>query len=647
MQQLKLLFSPIKVGTMELRNRIMMPAMGVSIGNPDGTINDKFIDYYVARAKGGVALITTEVACIDPIGQRIPNQLGIYDDKFIPGLAKLAKAIHAHGAKLSTQLHHSGRETRSSLTGKQPVAPSAVPSLSTTDPALREVPKELTEEEIWELIEKYAEAARRARDAGFDAVELHGAHGYLIAQFLSPLTNKRIDAFGGSIDGRLKFVLEVIKAVRGKIGKDFPLSIKISANENMPCGLTIEETSVIAPIIANAGIDAILVSQGTMPKIWTQLPTHGMSITPWISDVEAIKRTVNVPVAAVGRIAHPLIAEQVLEQGKADIIALGRSLLADAEFPNKAAAGKLEDIRYCIYCNNCVESRALTGIIKCTVNPELGQEREMTLTPAKQKKKVLVIGGGPGGLEAARGAALRGHDVTLSEKEDRPGGEFTTAAIPPGKQELTHCIKWLWLQAEKAGVKIQLGKKVTPADVDKTKPDVVIVATGGVPITPAGIPGIDKANVVNAQNVLKEKVSLGKKVAILGGGMIGSETADYLGEAGYDVTLIEMLEDIAMDMNMFIRPTLLERLEQHKVKKITSAKVKAITDDGVVVDRDGREETISGMDSIVLALGVKPENELADQVKKKVAEVYVIGDASEPRKAVNAIAEAAEIARQI
>ena len=348
---------------------------------------------------------------------------------------------------------------------------------------------------------------------------------------------------------------------------------------------------------------------------------------------------VSVPVIALGRIGHPVVAEYILEHGKADLVGIGRGLLCDPDLPNKAAAGDVDDIRYCLYCGNCT-----TG---CTMNPELGREKEMAIVAAQRPKKVLIAGAGPGGLEAARVAALRGHEVTLCEKASKPGGQFALAAIPPGKQELTHGLKYLWTQARKAGVKIQLGVEVTPALVEELKPEAVIVATGGVPLIPADIPGIDKERVVTAPDVLGQKVFVGKTVAVLGGGEVGCETADFIAESGSEVTVIEMLEDIALDSNPFIRPFLLDRLTQSGVKKITGARVKEITDDGVVVVKNGQEETISGVDSIVLAMGAKSVNEIADLIRGKVAEVHVIGDAKEPRRAVEAIAEGAEIARKI
>jgi 2,4-dienoyl-CoA reductase-like NADH-dependent reductase (Old Yellow Enzyme family)/thioredoxin reductase len=646
---LKLLFSPIKIGTMELKNRIVMPAMGTNYAEPDGTMSEREIAWHVARAKGGCALNITEIANIDPLGKGIPGCPAIWHDKFIPGFAALVKAVHAHGGKLAVQLHHAGRGALPFVTGGQPVGPSAIsyppsPGWFTVP----EVPRELTEDEIWDLIDKFGEGARRAREAGADAVELHGGHGYGIAQFMSPESNKRTDSFGGSLEGRMKFPLEIIKSVRSKVGADFPILFKISGDEMIAGGRTLEETVVVASILEEAGVDAICVSRGSYSSLYRILPATGLPPATWLADVERVKMAVGIPVIAVGKIGDPLIAEHILRQGKADLVAMGRALIADPDLPNKAAQGRFDDIRYCIYCNTCIDKlNSLPGYVRCAINAEAGRESEMPIIPTERPKKVLVAGGGPAGLEAARVAALRGHKVTLYEKDDRLGGQFRIASLPPMKQELTMTIKYLSTQVRKAGVRVEMGKKVTPSLVRQLKPDVVIVATGGVPLIPEDIPGANLERVVTAIDVLTERVRTGQRVAILGGGMVGCETAEFLSQRGKDVTIVEMLADIALDIGMYNRPYLMERLAQWGVKAITGAQVKEITDDGVVVEKEGRRETISGFDTVILAMGVKPVNKLADQLKGKVAEVYVIGDAAEPRRVVDAISEGAEIARKI
>ena len=648
MKELRMLFSPIKIGTMELKNRIVQAPMYVAMSDTDGSITEREVAYHAARAKGGFALIRPGVASVHPLGYDLPKCPAISDDKYIPGWEKLAKAVHAYGAKLAPQLQHTGNKAIPELIGAQPLGPSPLSYATSPGFPLAQadtpVAKEMTEEDIEEIIEAYGEGARRARDAGCDAVDVHGAHGYQLAQFMSPAENKRTDSYGGGIEGRLKFPLEVIKRIRSKVG-NLPIIFRISGDEMIPGGRTIEETQLMAWLLADAGVDCIDVSRGSIlhSMHWIISPSGSPPAT-WVTEnTWLVKQAVDIPVVAVGRITDPYMAEFILATGKADLIGLGRASFADPELPNKAAAGRIDDIRYCMGCGCPTVEHA-----RCTLNPELGEEEQMLpLVPAQKPKKVLVAGGGPGGLETARAAALRGHDVTLCEKSDRLGGQFWIGALPPDKQDLTRGIKWLSTQARKAGAKIELGREVTPALVEELKPDVVIVATGGAPLIPADIPGIDRPNVVTAHDVLTEKVRCGPKVVVLGGNMVGCEVADWLGLHRKDVTIIEMVEDIALDLNLFSRAFLLERLAKWGVKVITGARVKEITDAGVVVVRNGQEETIGGADSIVLALGVRPVNELAEQLKGKVAEIHVIGDAKEPRKAWDAVQEGAIVAREI
>jgi len=657
MKELKMLFSPTKVGTMELKNRIVMPPMGINYAEPDGSVSEREIAYYAARAKGGVGLIIAENTCVHPLGRGIPLETGLWDDKHIPGWEKLAKEVHAYGAKLAPQLHFAGNKATPEITpGAAVMGPSPIsypiargsPSIEADTPIARE----MNEEDIERVIEAFGEAARRARDAGCDAVEIHAAHGYVFAQFMSPAENKRTDSYGGGIEGRMKFNLAVIKRIRRKVG-NFPLIWKMSADEMLPGGRTIEEAQLIVWLLADAGIDCIEISRGSIShSIHWILPPSGVPPATWVTQhTWVVKQAVDIPVIAVGRITDPHMAEFILESGKADLIAFGRALLADAELPNKAAAGRLDDIRYCIGCQGCMMQLGVG--LACTMNPELGREMEvLPLVGTETPKKVLVAGGGPGGLEAARVAALRGHDVTLCEKSDRLGGQFWIGALPPGKQELTRGIKWLSIQAGKAGSKIELDKEVTPALVEELKPDVVIVATGGAPLIPTDMPGIDKPKVVTAHDVLTEKVRCGPKVVVLGSSMVGCEVADWLGFHRKDVTLVKMRPgtEIAEDVGRFSKPWLVDRLDEWKVEVVTGPKegvrVKAITDEGVSVIRDGQEEAI-GADNVVRALGIRPVNELAEQLKGKVAEVHVIGDAREPQTAWHAVREGSDVARTI
>jgi NAD(H)-dependent 7beta-hydroxy-3-oxo-delta4-cholenoic acid oxidoreductase len=666
MKPLKELFSPIEIAGMEVRNRIVMAPMGTLSSRDDGGASEKMIEYYEARARGGAGLITFEVTTIDERFPYTPNGAGLWDDAQIESFKKLTDVLHSHGAKVTPQIAHPGPESLSFLRGQQPVGPSALMSLST-----KQICRELSLDEIEEIIERFGQAVRRAREAGFDGVEFHCAHGYLLAgSFLSPLRNRRTDAYGGSLEGRLKFPLDVVKRMKARAGSDFPITIRISGDEFVPGGRTIEDTQHVAPTLVEAGIDAFHVSAGSFPMAaWRVIPPTGTppGINRKLS--AAVKQVVDVPVMVVGRINDPLVAEDILEKGDADMVVIGRPLLADPELPNKAKEGRLEDINPCISCTQCLAQIMSVRPLTCVINPAVGREKEMTIAPAAKPRRVLVAGGGPAGLEAARVAALRGHEVTLCEKDMKLGGQFNLAAVAPMKQELCKVIKYLSTQVEKAKVQVRLGTEVTAQLVDELKPEVVVVATGGVPSIP-DIPGAQRENVVSAHDVLASKVGIhGGNVLVIGGGMVGLEVADLLADPGDNplvgrtrVTVVEMLDNVGMEIAAEARILLMEGLREKGAEIATSTRVKEILPDGVrvvntikeilpdwtTVTKDGDEErTIGGIDRIVLALGVRSVDDLSEKIGGDVAEVHVIGDAKQPRRALEAIAEGAEVGRAI
>jgi len=645
--KLEKLFSPFRIKSMELRNRIIMPPMGTLFCSADGGPSDKFIDYHEARARGGAAMVTVEVTNVHPythVGILDMGLPAMFDDNLVPRWRQFTERIHAAGAKASIQLYHPGRQSPTLDPSKPPVAPSAV---ACPCPLCHDVPRPLTIAEIEELVQAWGQGARRAKEAGFDAVDIHGAHGYLIAQFMSAHSNRRTDRYGGDLRSRLRFPLEILRAVREQVGPDFPVIFRYSADERAPGGRTVEESVAIAPLLVEAGADCLSVSTGTYLTLMTYLiPATGVVPGLNVNAAAAIKAVVDVPVIAVGKLNDPIMAEQVLRDGKADLVAIGRGLFADPELPNKAAAGQFEDIRWCIACNECIFRLLTTFSLVCTVNPELGREREMELKPAVKAKRVLVAGGGPAGMEAAHIAAKRGHQVTLYEAEEHLGGQFRIATLPPWKQEISPYLKYLSRRLEGTGVKVVLGQPLTPSLVDEAKPDAVVVATGGKPLLP-DIPGSNAENVVTAHDVLLGKAATGQRVLVMGGGLVGCETADFLSFYGKDVTIVEMLPELASDMAMGPRDLLLERLRQGQVVALTSATIVEIIADGVVVEHEGHRDTIGGMDTIVLALGVTSVNELADAIRDKVPEVHVIGDAKTPGKALDAIAAGAEVGRNI
>jgi len=642
---LKHLFSPLKIRGMELKNRIIMPAMTTLLGNADGTVSDGFIEYYAARARGGAALITAETVDIHPythnlaLGER--GLTAIYDDQFIPGLKRFTDTMHDLGAKTSVQLHHSGQAMLMIDPSQPPLAPSALPCPGGA------IPRALTISEIEELVEAYGNGALRAQKAGFDAVDIHGGHGYLIAQFMSAWSNRRTDRYGGDLMGRLRFPLEVLRKVREMVGDHFPIIFRYSADERIQGGRRVAESAMIAPLLVEAGADCLSITTGMHFTLYYTVPAMGLPKGLNIETTARVKSAVAVPVVAVGKLNDPLVAESALAKGSADLIAIGRGLIADPELPNKWEEGRFGDVRPCISCNQgCIGGMMSGASFSCMVNPSAGREIEMPVEPAPRPKRIVVAGGGPAGLEAANTAAVRGHSVTLYEKEDHLGGQFHTASIPPGKQEISLYIKYMESQMRLAGVEVILNRKLDAADIADADPDVVILATGGLPTIP-DIPGSKAQNVVTAPDVLKGKVETGRRVLVAGGGLVGCETALFLDALGKEVIVVEMMAEPASDQIMVPRESLLRKLDQTKVKLVTSAKILKFNQDSVIVERYGSQETIGGIETVILAMGVDSTNELTYSIQLDRPEIHVIGDAKRPSNALDAIAAGVEIGRRI
>ena len=613
------LLSPLLVGNLELKNRMAVAPMVTCYCDDDGMPTEQYIAYHEARAKGGFGLIITEDYAVDPRGRGFWCA-GLWKDEQIAPHRELTERVHVAGAKIFAQIYHCGRQTSAAIIGAHPVSASTLPC-----PSMGEVPHALTREEIQVIVGQFGDTAHRAELAGFDGVEVHGAHGYLIAQFMSAYSNKRTDEYGGTLYNRLRFPLEIIADIKAKCGPDFVVSFRISADEYVIGGRDLAETTVICQQLETAGIDLVHVTAGTYESAWAIIPPLGRPYA-WLAECAAqIKQVVKIPVQVVGRIKDPLVGETILASGQADLVSFARASLADPDLARKYAEGHPEQIRQCIGCNQgCITILFANQPIRCLVNPSLGFEGAQEIRPAATRKRVLVVGGGPAGLEAARGARLAGHDVVLHERSDHLGGNFVVGAIPPGKGELTSYITWLREELCRLGVQIELCSTATAEVVRGEAPDVVVYAAGAKHLRPS-IPGIERANVVDACDVLTGRATIGGRVVIAGGGMIGSETALYLASIGRQVTIVDQLPAVALEENASRRYYLMKEFDQYKVETVVNATITGFADTAVEVNQDGNPRTLP-CDTVVLALGMTPDVELLDSLRE-VAEVKVVGDA--------------------
>jgi len=647
MSHLKKLFEPIKIGQLELENRIVFLAMGTQFSKYH-SIPDRLIRFNAERARGGAGLVIAPFSVIDQnyhkpdehpyYGSRFP---GIYNDDFMPDLRRFADAVHAHsGAKTAVQLLFMDVWAKDKHSELEFVSASAVAKPH------KPVPRELTIDEIGQIVEVYGDAARRAREVGFDAVEIYAGMGFMLNQFLSSYTNKRTDKYGGAPEDRARIVLEIVANIKRKAGQDYPISCRISGEDLIKGGNTLEDTTRIAVALQEAGIHILNAQAGWLES---PVPIINMAVPrgAYVYVAEAMKGVLDIPVAAAYRINDPLLADQILVEGKADLIGMCRGLVADPDLPNKAKEGRFDDIRRCIACNYCIDlvHNEPSLPVACAINPLAGHEGEYTIEPTKTPKKVFVIGGGPAGMEAASIAAQRGHSVTLFDRQGRLGGQLLAAAVPPHKDEIAGFIDYLAGQVATSGVGVKLSEEADADAIVSAGPDVVVLATGAVPLIP-DIPGTEKPHVVTAVDVLRGRAQVGQRVLIVGGGLVGCETALSLSEEGKQVTILEMLNSIGADIGISNKWLVLMQLAEAGIVTRPKCKVIRITDSGIDISHDNTVESLEG-DTVVLAAGMKPDTGLIEKLQGKVTSLYTAGDCVQPRRLWSAIEEGFNVARQI
>jgi 2,4-dienoyl-CoA reductase (NADPH2) len=626
------LLEDCNIGNLHLKNRIKFASTTTCYCSEDGRITEDEKRWLEARAKGDVGLVTTGIAHVTSWGRLNPNMLGGWDDSFIEDFRELASSIHSGGAKACLSIGHCGRYTyrKEELTDAFSV-PTKIMTCTK--------PRQLSIPDIAELVEAFGETARRAKDGDFDAVEVCGCAGYLLASFLSPWTNRRADPYGGSLEKRARFSVEVIKAIKSRTGREFPLIFRMCADELMPEGNSPEELRNAAKMFEEAGTDALSLTVGwhesQVPAISSEIPKGH-----WLYLAEGMKKEVKIPVMMAYRVSH-IEAEKAVKDGVIDLWEASRPFIADPDIPKKLAESRPEDIVPCICCcQGCYDSVFRDLPIWCVVNPKSGRENnpEYVIKPAVDRKKVLIIGGGPAGMEAAIVAAMRGHEVILFEKEGQLGGNLLTASVPPFKSNFADLTEYFVGQIEKRGITVKLNHEVSAQSQELNDADAVILATGASPILP-DMPGVDSENVVTATEVLMERKEVGNSIVIVGGGLVGCETAEFLNNMGKNVTVLEMLDKMARDMGPTLRWRILSRLRQGGVRLESGVEVLQIKDNGVETLCKGQRKFFKA-ENTILAVGMKSEDRFAQKLKANVPIFYQIGDCVKPRKLTEAIQEA-------
>lgn len=627
------LFTPMKIGKVEIKNRFVVPAMDSHYTDENHQFTKQAIRYYGERAKGGFGLIFTEFLCVSEEGLAEKTQAGIYNDSFIERLSQIVEEVHKNGSCMFAQLQHSGRLQGKGTTSLTAVGASNIPAISGV------AVHELSIEEIQEVIQKFVDGAVRAKKAGFDGVELHGAHGYLLAQFLSKGVNKRTDCYGGHITNRARIVCEIIQAVKKACGEDYPVVVRTSGDEGYYGGNTIEDAMSQAILFEQAGADAIHVSYGE--AIRSYYVKSGFNI----ENVKKVKEVVSIPVIGVGRINDATLALSAIRSHAMDFVALGRQSICDSHFPKKVKEGRINEI---FTCTGCMQRCLYTNMFEegfgtsCMINPFSGKEGLWVIEKAKERKRIAIVGAGPAGLQAAWILAKRGHDVTVYEKEAVAGGQYRLAAVPTMKQELSKTISTYLALCQKYGVSIQYNCQVTQELLDQNQYDDIIIATGAVPIVPESIEGIHQAHVYLANDLLSFKTVLtNKKILVLGAGLVGAETAEVLAEYQNQVQIVDMIEQVAPLAPNRVRKNLIAHLKELQVSFQLNSKVLKINEDGIDYSYQNETKTLHGFDCIVLAFGSRSCRDLYKE------NYHIIGDASKVADAKKAIFDATELALKL
>lgn len=632
------LFEPIQIGKTTVKNRIFMPPLSTNLADK-GYVTDALVEHYSNRARGGVGLIVTEVTTVEPTYTYLPGDMSIYDDSYIPGWKKLVDAVHKYDTKILSQLFHPAYMAFPVPGTPQLIAPSNVGPYYA-----KSAPRAVTVEELHVLVRQFGEAALRFKKAGGDGVEIQCAHAHgLLGGFLTPLYNKRTDEYGGDINGRLRLTLEVIREVRKQCGDDFIIDVRISGDEYSEGGLTLNDMIYVSKQLEKEGVDFLHVSGGNTIKRGSSMPAPGTSPAPHAHASEEIRKHVHIPVATVARINEPWVAEELIADGKADICMIGRANLCDSEFANKAREGRTDDIRPCIGCGRCLTGIMFGKPIACTVNPSVETN---DIDEADVKKKVLVIGGGPAGMEAAYVAKKRGHEVVLCEKENELGGLLRLAAVPISKQELCKVIKFMARRLNNEGIDVRTGCEVTPQMLeDEFKDYEIICSTGAKPKEIEVFKQFKQT--MTADDILSGRKFPGRKIVILGGGSVGCETADYLAPlvndlfpANRDVTVIEMTGSLMTGDGGAAKSRLTQRLMSKGVKLLLNAQVKKVDESTITYEQDGEEHTIKDADTLVFAVGYTP-------TKVEYDNAHYIGDCDKVGNLKDAISGAYQLARSL